>query len=70
MPARAASATRQVGRRAHAVTFARFMRLPGVQQFPDPTADIQGVPAFDSAGIDRTSPQIRTNARESQPPAE
>ena len=67
LPARTASATRQVGQRAHAQTFARSTRFHGARGFVDPTADKQGLPAFDPAGVGRTSPQIRTYAREFQP---
>lgn len=67
MPARTPSATRRVGHRAHALTFARSMRFLGVQHFLDPTTDKQGVRAFDPAGIDRTSLQIRSSAREPHP---
>ena len=43
------------------------MRFHGVRHFPDPTTDNQDVPAFDRAGTDWTSLQIRANAREPQP---
>ena len=61
MPARTPSANRRVGR-AHALTFARSLRFLGVQHFLDATTDNQVVPAFDPAGIDRTSLHIRSSA--------
>ena len=43
------------------------MRFLGVQHFLDATTDNQVVLAFDRAGVDRTSLQIRSSAREPDP---